>query len=174
MDVTNTNFYLKQSLVNSRFDIDDAHITAVEKIFRNSLEYTSVIADRRLNEGDNFCPLLSDYDFSKKKCTLQLHHCITLYEIVRCAYEKLIEENKKNISTFDVAELVCYWHYEGAFLFVFLSKSAHELVHSGQYTVDKKNIKGNPSLIKKEYYEFLKPIDKDLVDALIGDTNEQV
>ena len=166
MDVSKVNLFLKSSLVNTPFDITDLFIKSVERIVRTSLEYKSVIADKRANDNENSCDLLSEYDFSDKSTKLQMHHIIPLYDICRAAAEKLILDKQKNITTFDVANLVMQWHYENAFLYAFLSVSAHQLVHDGQYTVPMEHIKGNAKIIKETYYDCIASKYQEIVDSL--------
>lgn len=168
MDINNVNFFLKGTLLSTPFDIDEKHIQAVERIIRVSLEYRSIIADKRENENENSCEFLKQFDFSDKRTTLELHHVITLYDICKAAAEQLIDEKRgQYATTFDVANRVMEWHYKGAFLYVFLSKSVHQLVHNGQYEVPKEHIKGNPKLIKSLYYSYLDESNKTLLDELL-------
>ena len=166
MDTKNVNVFLKSSLVNTPYDINDEFIKAVERIVRTSLEYRTIIADKRGNDNENSCDLLSEYDFSDKSTKLQMHHIIPLYDICRAAAEKLILDKQKNITTFDVANLVMQWHYENAFLYAFLSVSAHQLVHDGQYTVPMEHIKGNAKIIKETYYDCIASKYQEIVDSL--------
>ena len=78
----------------------------------------------------------------------------------------MILDNQKNITTFDVANLVMQWHYENAFLYAFLSVSAHQLVHDGQYTVPMEHIKGNAKIIKETYYDCIASKYQEIVDSL--------
>lgn len=169
MNVSKANLFLKSSLANTPFDITDAFIKSVERIVRTSLEYKSVIADKRLNDNENSCELLNDYDFSDNKTKLQMHHITPLYEICKACAQQLFSEGNKNISTFEVANRVMEYHYENAFLYTFLSVSVHQLVHDGQYTIPSKDIKGNAKAIKEGYYEYLSPKDKDIVDNMVKD-----
>ena len=71
MRVDNVNLYLKTTLTKTPFDVDSEKIKSVERIIRTSLEYKKVIADKRINQDENYCELFTDYDFSDKKTTLE-------------------------------------------------------------------------------------------------------
>ena len=166
MNVERTDFYLKSHLVKTAFDIDDKHIKAVESLVRNSLEYKTLIGEKRQYEHENRCALLKDFDFSDKKTNLDLHHVIFLYSICKAAYKCLLETNKEAyVSTFEAANKVMEWHNEGAFLYIFLSRSAHQLYHTGSYKFEMKDVKGNREAIHRTYYKYLTEEEKALVDG---------
>ena len=169
MNIENVNLYLKSTLAKTVFDIDDEKIKGVEKLVRNSLEYKKVIADKRGNDNENSCELFTDYDFNDKHLTLELHHVITLYDICNAVYKQLLTENTKDfVSTLEVANKVMEYHYKNAFLYVFLSKTAHQLVHNGQYEVPLKDIKGNASLIKETYFKYLDEPSQTIVEDILN------
>lgn len=154
MNVEKVNFYLKQTLVSTKHDIDSDHIRAVEKIVRNSYEYRKYLGDKRENCNENSCAYLKDFDFSKKKASLELHHVIFLADLVEIAYNVLLDEGNKFITTTQVSDLVLSWHYENIIPYIFLSKTFHELYHSGQYNFNSSDVKGNYREFIERYNQY--------------------
>lgn len=156
MKTEGLNFFLRQSLVSSSFDIDDVHIKNVEAAIRKSYEYREYLANKKEINEENKCDLLKDFDYGFKKkhhkvVTLELHHYITLYNIVEYAYKYLLDKGNKNISTFEVAQLVIDWHYYNYIPYIFLSTTVHQAVHAGQYNLEPSHIKGD----YKKLYELI-------------------
>ena len=143
MQYEKINFYLKQTLVSTKHDIDDEHIKAVERLVRNSYEYRKYLSDKGENMNENSCDYLTDFDFSKGKASLELHHVIFLYDLVEIGYNVLLDAGHKFITTSQVADLVLSWHYEDIIPYIFLSKTMHQLYHSGQYQFNIGHVKGN-------------------------------
>lgn len=161
MNIENVNFFLKQTLVSTKHDIDTDHIKAVERIVRNSYEYKKFLEDKRANLNENSCAYLKDFDFKKGKATLELHHVIFLWDLVEIAYNVLLDEGNKNITTSEVADLVLSWHYENIIPYVFLSKTFHELYHSGQYNFTSEDIKGDFQKFIIRYNKYLSQTSKE-------------
>ena len=80
-------------------------------------------------------------------------------DLVEIAYNVLLDEGNKFISTSQVADLVLSWHYENIIPYIFLSKTFHELYHSGQYNFSSKDVKGN-------YKEFIERYNKYFSDRV--------
>lgn len=157
MNIEKVNFYLKQTLVSTVHDIDSDHIKAVEKIIRNSYEYRKYLGDKRENCNENSCAYLKDFDFSKNKASLELHHVIFLADLVEIGYKVLLDKGEKFISTSQVADLVLSWHYENIIPYIFLSRTMHQLYHSNQYSFNFSDIKGNYTEFISRYSDFLTP-----------------
>lgn len=157
MNIKNLSFYLKETLVSTSYDITPEHIKAVERNIRNSFEYKKYLGEKRNCLNQNNCAYLKDFDFSNNKAKLELHHHIHLYDLVEVAYKYLIANNIKGITTFDVANIVMEWHYRDLIPYVFLSKTMHELHHSGQYQYELNDIKGTPLELYNLIKEYLTP-----------------
>lgn len=154
MDTEKVNFYLKETLINSVLDLDEDHIKNIGQMIRNSYEYKKFISDKRINEDQNHCNYLKDFDFKdSKKAKLQLHHVIYLRTLVRIATKYLIDNKQRGVTTFEISNQVIKWHYQNIIPYIFLSTTIHQLYHDGQYTFELKDVRGN-------YKEFLEDYSK--------------
>lgn len=173
MDVNSVDFYLKQNLVNTKFDYNKDNISNIERNFRNSLEYKKYIANKRLNYDENKCDLLTDYDLSDaKKTKLELHHVVYLYYIVEMAYNYLLSTGNKNITTFEVENFICELHFKDLIPYIFLTTSAHQLVHDSKYIINYNHVKGNYRELYKEYKEYFSKDGLTQLEDLIQHTKE--
>ena len=155
LNTDSINFFLKGTLVNTKFDVDDEHILAVERIIRNSLEYKKYIADKRANNNENYSQFIDEISFEGlKKSKLELHHVIRLYDLVKMGYFYLLENEFKNISTYNVAEFIIQLHYENIVPYVFLAETYHDLLHEGKVSIKKDSVKGNYKLLLQKYGKY--------------------
>ena len=126
----------------------------IESMIRTSLEYKSYIADiietNSIHQGCYF----STVNFStEKKLTFQLHHLITLYNIVIMTGTKMLLEKtpEEHILTWDIAEAVIYLHLHDMLPVCMLEQTLHEMLHSGDYSIPE----DSPNVHLGKYREFL-------------------
>ena len=114
-----------------------ALIRKVESLVRTSPEYRKFLTFLRNNLNLNKCTFHPDVDTEVlKKTKIEFHHYpFTLYEIVDTIIEKQSKENPI-INPFNVAEEVMELHFDLKVGLVPLSKTLHELVHSGKKFVN--------------------------------------
>jgi hypothetical protein len=121
-------------------------IKQVERYVRRSFEYRTYIGFLK-NELDlTKCVLLPMIDIKElKNVGLELHHYpFTLFDIVSIILDDWIfEKNMTKISPFKLAEEVMRLHFQNHVGLVPLSKTVHELAHSGKLFINLKYVTGN-------------------------------
>ena len=129
------------------------YIKNIEKLIRTSTEYTKFIKYLRADLEFNKCAILNE--LTTASVSIELHHApFTLYDLVESVVNKRIDKAFP-LTTFSIAEEVMLLHYTNAVGLVPLSKTMHELVHSGDSDIiDKKMIIGNYEQFEREYSPF--------------------
>lgn len=117
-------------------------IKSVEHMVRKSDEYTEYLAYLHSSSDyfnrDNFLSNIDD-----NVASIELHHYpFTLYEISEIVLNKNILDNKK-VTTFDVAKEVMDLHSKNLVGLIPLSKTVHELAHTGSLNIHKEQIFGD-------------------------------
>lgn len=143
-----------------------ALIRKVESLVRTSPEYRKFLTFLRNNLNLNKCTFHPDVDTEVlKKTKIEFHHYpFTLYEIVDTIIEKQSKENPI-INPFNVAEEVMELHFDLKVGLVPLSKTLHELVHSGKKFVNLKYVQGS-------YLKFISSYSEYINDNLLDNWNE--
>ena len=136
-------------------------ITKIEGIVRRSPEYTALIGYMKNNLNLTSCLFHKDVNISElKKTTLEFHHYpFTLYDIVDTVLNKYLENHTK-INPFEIAEEVMKLHYELKIGLVPLSKTIHQLAHSGKIFI-------NLNLVTQSYLKFIASYSKYINPELI-------
>jgi hypothetical protein len=137
-------------------------INSVEKLIRASKEYKTYVELLRTNlQGLNFDNILSN--ITNLDADMEFHHYpVTLYEIVDIVMtDKLLQ--KKQFTSFTIAKEVMELHYKNMIGLVPLTKMNHELAHSGDIFISKKQVFG-------DYREFLKRYER----AISASLNEKI
>lgn len=138
------NFYSEKETIK--------FVKNVERLIRSSKEYKDYVESLRTNISalniDNILSFITTLD-----AELEFHHYpFSLYDVVDIVLTDNFLNNKK-VSSFSVAKKVMELHYKHLIGLVPLSKTNHELVHSGNLFLSKKQIFGN-------YEKFMKKYDK--------------
>ena len=122
-------------------------IKNVERLIRSSQEYTKFIAYLRKDLSFNSCAILNE--LSTENVSIELHHFpFNLYEIVEAVINKRLEKDLP-LSTFSISEEVMILHYTNCIGLIPLSKTMHELAHSGTG-----NLQIDQRMVVGEYIEF--------------------
>jgi len=97
---------------------------------------------------------------------LEFHHYpLTLYDIIYiCMNYHLI--NKENFTSFSLAKEVMNCHYRHIIGLVPLTKTTHELAHSGNLFLSSKQIFGDYSKFINEYAAGVTPELKQKIDLM--------
>lgn len=153
----------------------DKFIKYIEKIVRSSIEYKTYIGFLK-NELDlTRCTFLPQIDINEiEGISLEFHHYpFTLYDIVAIVVEKYtIEGDKKKLDPFRIADEVLKMHYENIIGLVPVSKTIHELIHSGGIFVPLSYVFGNFSKFLTRYDWKLKGISEKL--TIIQDKSSNI
>lgn len=152
----------------------------IESLIRCSKEYKAYLAYLHEQYEMNSCEHFREKNFDR--VTLEFHHHIlTLYDLVMIVGGKyLVEHLDDEVYVFDIAREVIRVHLKDQVAGIMLSKTIHELYHSGQYEIAKDasglNL-GNYREFLKEYREYMTPAEIEryqLHGACIdGESNEQ-
>jgi hypothetical protein len=99
------------------------------------------------------------------------HYPFTLYDIVTLVVQKFLKD-KKLISSFVIAKEVMKLHFTNKVGLVPLSKTVHELVHSGEIFINYNQVFGDFSSFAEEYSEFMTPKMIDDYNKLLNSSKQ--
>lgn len=133
----------------------------IEGIVRHSPEYSSFIGYLKNRLSFTKCIFHPEVDISVLKRTkLEFHHYpFTLYDISRIVLEKYMRQNNV-FNPFEVSEEVMKLHYDLKVGLVPLSKTMHELAHSGKKFI-------NLKYVSQSYLKFIAEYSAYIPDELI-------
>lgn len=143
--VQSTRSILSESFYFQDF-YDDARVAKFEKsikqLVRSSREYTAYIGTLKAN-----CPILNFDDIQShidgENCSLEMHHYpFTLEDIVEIVFCHHVTR-KDNMTSFSIAKEIMEQHYLQHIGLVPLTKTNHELAHTGDIFLSEKQIYGN-------------------------------
>lgn len=125
-------------------------IKIVEKLIRTSREYNTYIELVRTNIGvlnhDNLLHNITTADVD-----LEFHHYpFSLYDITEIVMTQHIIKKEK-FTSFSIAKEVMKLHYQHKIGLVPVTKTTHELIHSGNLFISSKQIFGDYKSFMKEY-----------------------
>lgn len=156
------NFYDDKSIVS--------FIKNTERLIRQSKEYDGYLALIKTNYNiftfDNILSNISDND-----ADIEFHHYpFTLYEIVEIImnYHFL---KKENFTSFSIAKEVMDLHFHHLIGFVPLSKTNHQLAHSGDIFISLKQVFGNWREFMNKYDSGISQQEKKYIEKLENLTN---
>jgi len=134
-------------------------IKAVESVTRRSVELKDYIKYLKEELDLDNCHFFKNMSI-ENGIDIELHHSpFTMYDICSIVARKRIRLNE-SVTTFMVANEVVEAHYKNIIGLVPLSKTVHELVHSGKVFVP-------PTLVFGDITKFLKLYAKDIsIDML--------
>lgn len=134
----------------------DKFIKTVERIVRSSQEYKDYVQYLKEYIDMRECSFFSNVNNRYgKKVRIEIHHePLTLYYIVNIVLDKWIKEDW-NLNPILIAEEVMKVHYENKVGLIPLSKTCHDLVHSGGLFIPLQNVYGSYVSFLKEYDEYI-------------------
>jgi hypothetical protein len=125
-------------------------ITNVERLIRMSTEYKSYVELLHTNlNALNIDNILSNITLADAE--IEFHHYpVTLFEVVDIiAINNFL--NKKDFTSFSIAKEVMELHYKNLIGLVPLTKTNHDLAHSGNLFLSDKQVFGDYRLFVKKY-----------------------
>ena len=175
--------YYDRSIITSLDDLINS-AKRIESLFRNSREYRNYICSVREGLDKKNCAYFTDKDFSE--ATLELHHVYSLYDITMLVGLKQLSEleNDQFLTVYDIVNELIQFHMKDFPIVIMLSKTIHELYHSGQYELPKESQQlhlGNYKGFIREYKAYLdaeeiiklyKYFDIDVQNILNEEENE--
>lgn len=155
-------FYIKSSIFYNDSEYNK-FVKSVEKMVRQSDYYKDYISILKHDYGLNHCMILSNID-SEGDVEIEMHHgpLMTLYDVVSLITNHYLVQ-KKNISTFKIADIVLKEHFNHNIQVIMLSKTVHELVHKGKILIDPKQCIGNFNKLIEKYGDGL---TKEMSEAI--------
>lgn len=129
-------------------------IKSVERIVRTSDEYSAYIFYITNEIGLDHCMLMPGITSDKAK--IEMHHgpILTLYDYCAIVVESMLH-NGEPISSFRVAKVVMEEHYNNNVQVLMLSKTAHQLVHTGKIFIHPTQAWGNLDNFIEKYKDGL-------------------
>lgn len=163
-DIVREDYY-DRSIITSLDDLINS-AKRIESLFRNSKEYRNYICSVREGLQKKQCAYFTDKDFSE--ATLELHHVYSLYDIVLLIGTKKLTELDRDefLTVYDIVNGLIQFHMSDYPIVIMLSKTIHELYHSGQYELPKESAElhlGRYENFIKEYRDYL---DKEEIEKL--------
>ncbi|MEI2420820.1 hypothetical protein V6O07_11150, partial [Arthrospira platensis SPKY2] len=108
------------------------YVDGIKAMIRKSLEYKKFISFLKDSLDMNECTFFEQINTKKRNIRIEIHHePFTLTDLVYTAIQYTVDMGEEVVD-FDIAQLVMYWHYCGLIGLIPLSKTVHELVHSGK------------------------------------------
>lgn len=155
-------FYIKSSIFYNDAEYNK-FIKAVEKMVRQSDYYKDYISILKHDYCLNHCMILSNID-SEGDVEVEMHHgpLMTLYDVVSLITNHYLVQ-KKNVSTFKIADIVLKEHFAHHIQVIMLSKTVHELVHKGKILIDPKQCIGDFNKLIETYGDGL---TKEMSDGI--------
>ncbi len=146
-------FFSSKFYTTDMWDTKEFHnlVKNVESELRTSELYSSYIGYLKGELGLTKCAVLGE--INDQMAVIEMHHYpFTLYDIVNIVTAKKIIINEK-VTSFLVADEVMKLHYRNKIGLVPLSKTVHELVHSGEIFINLNQVFGNVNSFVDEYIE---------------------
>lgn len=141
-------------------------IKKVESSIRKSIEYTKYLG--YLNNELGIHQDSVKAGITDNNATLEYHHYpFTLYDIVEIVVNKKIM-NKEQFNSFSITKEVLQLHYDNKIGLVKLSKTMHELVHSGELYIPMDSVFGNVNEFINDYYDYIFPELIEKYNSLIN------
>jgi len=141
------------------------YIKSIESIVRSSIEYKGYIKYLKEEQDLTSCKFLSNIDGKDiKGVSIEFHHYpFNLYEITDTILKKQTDFYAHPTNTFELANEVMRIHYENMVGLVPLTKTVHELAHSGEVFINLNMVYGNVKKFIEDYNEY---ISQELFSAL--------
>ena len=134
---------------------DEKLIQYIERIVRNSEEYRTYVQFLK-NEMDlNHCVFLFNVDMNM--VSIEIHHSFfTLFDIVAIVLQKH-RTTKNKVSPFEVAEEVVLLHYMNQIALAPVTKTIHDLLHTGDLFLPLQLMYGNWKQFYADYKQYMTP-----------------
>lgn len=139
-------------------------IKTIETIVRGSLEYKDYIKFLKENIDMTKCTYFNKVgNDNQRRISIEIHHePFTLYDITQIVMDKHLSFDEP-LDEMKIAEEVMELHYTNLVGLLPLSKTVHELVHTGKIFIPLQILYGNYLKFVEEYDEW---ITEDLLNIL--------
>lgn len=171
-DITMERVYKKiegvQDFSYNFFEFEDPkktnrYVKKIESIIRQSLEYRRYIKYLKNEIELTSCNFFKGIDTEEiNGVGIEFHHYpFTLYDITYTVLSDMTDYFTKPVNTFDVANEVMKLHYENIIGLIPLSKTVHQLAHSGEVFINMHDVFGNVNLFVNQYNKHIDDETKD-------------
>lgn len=146
----------------------DKYIKRVERMVRGSIEYRNYISYLKNEIELTSCKFFSKIDIREmNRVGIEFHHYpFNLYQIVEAVLLKKSENFEKVVNIFEVADEVMELHYKNQVGLIPLSKTVHQLAHSGNVFIPLDRVFGNVNQFILKYQDYINEDTKDKLDLL--------
>ena len=151
-------------------DIEDfvAFVKGCEYTVRRSFEYKSFKA-QQAEHGLTRCQILGHIESDGSDgVDIEMHHgpILTLFDYCAIVIDHLLNNNEL-VDTFKVARIVLDEHWENHVQVVFLSKTAHQLVDSGELFINFNQCTGDINAFLKKFISGITPDRAEKINRYI-------
>lgn len=158
--------YFKDYMI---FTLDDLmeHLKEIKKKIRNSKEYRKYLAYIKEEIKIRSCDFFKEFDAIDNDVDLEMHHIISLEELVVIVGSYMVDQLKEGeyLLTFDIAKEVMKIHFEHLIPVVMLTKTIHQMYHSGLYAIDKESKSIDIGLYKIFASKYGKYFDINVIET---------
>lgn len=122
----------------------DYFIPDIERVIRSSREYRGFVYWMRSKHKQSK-DIATGHDSFDVDFTIEMHHVIYLYDIVYVTGAYMLDnlDDGEFLMTYDIASQVMKDHFQNIIAIAPLSKTYHQLLHSGEYDITNGAIHGN-------------------------------
>ena len=158
VDISISDFDISAYHYHDIDDITEKEMKYLENtIIRSSYVYKEYINYLKTELDINTCTILTGLNTKELGISLEFHHYpFNLYTIANTIMKYLLAKNGE-VSSLELGEKVMEEHYLGNIGLVPLTKTAHELWHSGNLRIPFANVYGNYERFIEKYKDFIDP-----------------
>jgi hypothetical protein len=141
-------------------------IKAAEKLIRTSDDYKHYIGYLKNEIGLNHCMIMPNID--DEKADIEMHHgpILTLFDYCDIVMNYYLNQDK-GLTTFDLAEIILQEHFDNNVQVVMLSKSAHQLIHTGNLFINPSQAWGNLNRFLEKYDDGISDEQREVINNYI-------
>jgi hypothetical protein len=142
-------------------------IKGAEKIIRTSEEYKAYKAYLMNEIGLDHCMVMQG--ITEEKATIEMHHgpILTLFDYCAIVLDSALV-NGETMSSFKLAKVVLEEHFKNNVQVVMLSKTAHQLVHTGKIFIHPSQAWGNMNTFLDTYADGLSAEQIETINEYIA------
>ena len=173
-DLSVSEFDMTVNDLESDEDLDEKTIMYIERQIRNSYEYRAYINYMKEELDLTKCSLLPNIDTKTTPVSLEFHHFpFTLFDITQIVGKSMIAESEDKVSTIDISEQVMKEHFKNHIGLVPLTKTLHQMAHSGSIAIPFDKINGKYEDFIEEYSQHIEPDFLERIEALKSYNNSK-
>ena len=149
-------------------------IKVIEMLIRGSHEYRQFIAYLKKEADLTYCSILRGLDEDTfSQVSLEMHHYpFTLYDITETILNKKIRLNE-DFTRLSIANDVLNLHFSLEVGIIPLTKSMHEMAHSGNILLSLEKVFGDYKRFKEEYWIYMSDPVRERYNAICSKVENQ-